>query len=34
MGLLSQTEKQYYSGIRTFTGDGTTIKFTISTDCY
>ena len=32
MGLLKQTEKQYYSGIRTFTGDGTTNKFTISTD--
>ena len=29
MGLLNQTERQYYSGKKTFTGDGSTNKFTI-----
>jgi len=31
MGLLNQTQEQYYSGEKSFTGDGTTIIFTIST---
>tara|TARA_R100000152_G_C6780153_1_gene212598 strand:+ start:722 stop:1876 length:1155 start_codon:yes stop_codon:yes gene_type:complete len=31
MGLLTQTERQYYSGRRTFDGDGSTNIFTIST---
>ena len=31
MGLLKQTQQQYYSGTVSFTGDGTTTIFTIST---
>ena len=31
MGLLKQTQQQYYSGAVSFTGDGTTTIFTIST---
>jgi hypothetical protein len=32
MALLKQTQQQYYSGRRSFTGDGTTLKFTLSTN--
>ena len=31
MGLLKQTQSQYYSGTKSFTGDGTTDIFTVST---
>ena len=31
MGLLKQTQSQYYSGTKSFTGDGTTTIFTVST---
>ena len=31
MGLLKQTQSQYYSGTKSFTGDGTTEIFTVST---
>ena len=31
MGLLKQTQSQYYSGEKSFTGDGTTTIFTVST---
>jgi len=31
MALLKQNQQQYYSGRRSFTGDGTTLKFTLST---
>ena len=31
MGLLKQSQQQYYSGTKSFTGDGTTTIFTIST---
>jgi len=31
MGLFTQTERQYYSGRKTFSGDGSTNIFTIST---
>ena len=30
MGLLQQTEQQYYDVKKSFTGDGTTTKFTVS----
>ena len=32
MGLLKQTQNQYYSGEKSFTGDGTTTIFTVSTN--
>ena len=31
MGLLKQTQQQYYGATKSFTGDGTTTVFTIST---
>ena len=31
MGLLKQSQNQYYSGEKSFTGDGTTTIFTVST---
>ena len=31
MGLLTQTQEQYYGSTETFTGDGTTAIFTLST---
>jgi len=31
MGLLKQTQQQYYSGTKRFTGDGVITKFTVST---
>ena len=31
MALLKQTQQQYYSTRRSFTGDGTTTRFTVST---
>ena len=31
MGLIKQTEQQYYGDKKSFTGDGTTLKFTLST---
>ena len=30
MGLLTKTQAQYYSSAKSFTGDGTTVKFTLS----
>ena len=32
MGLLKQTQSQYYSSTKSFTGDGTTAIFTVSTN--
>ena len=32
MGLLKQTQNQYYSGEKSFTGDGTIAIFTVSTN--
>ena len=32
MGLLKQSQNQYYSGTKSFTGDGVTTTFVVSTN--